>query len=315
MQIRFDLKDDKEIIREDIQIEYPLGENFMNFISLNMENILNDNIINNLTEKNYKNVVDNIIKNIEKNVKFVPEFFKIKAVGTLGYVKSKMKEILKTYKDFKSMIEFCYFSKKNEKMTPLQNFIYYLHLNSVKNIQLPKETISMFSISANKKNGKIVKNDDVFVMLQKNSPYLIYAYEVSSIYDYMIVTFLKIVENNYMVLKCKNCNKYFIPYKRIDTLYCDRISPQNSSKNCKQYGAEQEWNRKMKEDGGWQKLQRKIYMSLQMAAKREDENSNYHKENFIKYKENVKQWKKDIRDGGKTEDEFIEWLKKFKGGR
>lgn len=317
MQISFDLENNQEIIKENVQRRLPLGENLLNFISLNMEKILNDDIINNMTEENYRNDVMNIIDNIEKEVKIVPEFIEIKVMEELGgnhieYAESEMKKILKLYNDFKSIIEFCYFSEKCSEMTPLQNFIYYLHLHSIKKIELPKTIISSFTLLANKKKEKIVESKDVLKMLQENSPYLNYTYEISNMYDYMITTFIKIVENNYRVLKCKNCNKYFIPYQRIDTLYCDRTSPQDSSKNCKQYGREQEWKNKMKKDG-WQKEQRNVYMKMQMAAKREND-GDYHKREFEKYKEHVKEWKNDMKNGKKTEDEFIEWLKKFKGG-
>ena len=57
LKVRFDAKNDLEIINEKI---FPLATNFINFISLDMENILNDEIISNLSKNNYMEVISKI---------------------------------------------------------------------------------------------------------------------------------------------------------------------------------------------------------------------------------------------------------------
>lgn len=113
-----------------------------------------------------------------------------------------------------------------------------------------------------------------------------------------------------LIKKCKNCGKYFIPQNRSDTLYCDRKAPQDEAKTCKEYGARQAWRTTLKENetAG---LYRKIYMSKQMLCKRNPDVKEY-TESFEKYKEQAKKWKANVKNGTKSEADYLEWLKAVK---
>lgn len=119
-----------------------------------------------------------------------------------------------------------------------------------------------------------------------------------------------IVKYNKQLKRCGNCGKYFIPYNRLDTLYCDRISPQDSGKTCKEYGAYRQYQNNIK-NNDTAKLYRNIYQQKQMMVRRNPDISEY-KDDFEMYKSLTKKWKKDIKDGVKTEQQFYEWLKGVK---
>lgn len=119
-----------------------------------------------------------------------------------------------------------------------------------------------------------------------------------------------LISEDVLPKQCKNCGKYFAPTKRSDTAYCDRVSPQDATKTCKEYGARNAWERTLRESevAG---LYRKIYMSKQMLVKRNPHIAEY-AESFEKYKTLSKQWKADVKTGTKTEEAFIAWLKDVK---
>ena len=313
LNIRFDTKKNVEVINENL---FLLGTNFIDFISLNIENILNDEIISSLSEKNYKEIITKITTASDGII--IPEIIDINVLINLSskdiniqQIKKDLTAILNTYNNFKILIEFCYFNDNLKNMTPIQRYIYYLHSSKTEEVLLPKQTISSFRLKTNKQYSKHLKNDDMLIMLQENSPFLYYSYKCSNISDYMIITFLKLIENNYLILKCKNCGKYFIAYKRTDTLYCDRQSPADATKTCKQYGAKKAWKEKIKDENDWRCLYRRVYQSFQVKAKRNPNNLQF-KQNFDNFRTDANKWKKAIKEGTKTEADFMYWLQDFR---
>lgn len=296
VKVHFDTKNNLEIINKKI---FPLGEHFINFISLNMQNILNDKIIYNLSQKNYKIIIYNILTASNGAFDELINPNEILNKHTINEIKGDLRQILNTYNTFKNLIDFCYFNDNFNNMTLLQKYIYYLYRSKTEEVILPKQTISL----------KLEKNSNK--LDTENSPYLYFTYECLNINDYMITTFLQLIENNYLILKCKNCNKYFIPYKRTDTLYCDRTSPQDDTKTCKKYAIELAWNEKIKDETDWHCLYRRVYQSLQMKAKRKP-NDPLLKKIFEDFKKDAKEWKKAIKECKKTDEEFLYWLQEFR---
>ena len=296
LKVHFDTKNNYEIINKKI---FPLGENFINFISLDMQNILNDKIISNLSQNNYKKIISNI--STASNGVIFKELIDIDDIlsqNNIQLIKRDLQLILDTYNNFKELTEFCYFNDNFNNMTLLQKYIYCLDRSKNEEVILPRQTINL----------KLKKsNNDI----TKNSPSLYFSYQCLNINDYMIITFLQLIENNYLILKCKNCNKYFIPYKRTDTYYCDRQSPQDNTKTCKQYGADKAWWIRTKDENDWYNLYRKIYQSFQVKAKRNPDDPQ-HKKNYDNFRKEANEWKQAVKDGTKTEAEFMKWLQDFR---
>lgn len=306
LKVRFDTKNDIEDINEKI---FPLGQNLINFLSFDMENILNDEIISTLSEDNYKKILSAMLT--ASNGVIFRELLDIKE-NNLQLIKSDLRLILDTYTKFKDLTEFCYFNDNFPNMTLLQKYFYYLNKFNKGKVTLPKQTIDSFDLKIKSPNAELLKNDNyIILMLQENSPYFYFTYECLNISDYMTASFLQLIENNYLILKCKNCNKYFIAYKRTDTLYCDRISPQDNSKTCKKYAIELAWTEKIKDEADWHCLYRRVYQSLQMKAKRKP-NDLLLKKIFEDFRIYAKEWKKAIKEGKKTDEEFLHWLQDFR---
>lgn len=297
VKVHFDTKNNLEIINKKV---FPLGENFINFISLDMKNILNEEIISNLSKNNYKDIISKLSTASDGVIlEDIINTNNILSKTNINEIKCDLTLILNTYNTFKDLIEFCYFNDNSNNITLLQKYIYYLDKSEIEEVILPKQTISL----------KLERNSNK--LDTENSPYLYFTYECLNINDYMITTFLQLIENNYLILKCKNCSKYFIPYKRTDTLYCDRTSPQDDTKTCKKYAIELAWNEKIKDETDWHCLYRRVYQSLQMKSKRKP-NDQLLKKFFEDFKMDAKEWKKAVKEGTKTDEEFLYWLQEFR---
>ena len=71
---------------------------------------------------------------------------------------------------------------------------------------------------------------------KKNLLYL-KAYDIINIQDFFNVYLDYFINNSFVLRKCRNCGKYFIPSSRSDSKYCDNVSPQNPSKTCRDIGS------------------------------------------------------------------------------
>lgn len=313
LNVRFDTKNNVENINGK---EILLGKNFINFISLKMENILNKDTISNLSESNYKEILSKIT--VATAGIIIPEIIYIdvlieKSSKTINIqqIKKGLTEVLRVYNKFKELTEFCYFNEGSKDMTPFQLYIYYLYKFKIEETILPKQIINSFGLNPKKASKKLLEDNEILVMLQKNSPFFCFCYQCLTIDDYMTTCFLKLIENNYLILKCENCGKYFIAYNRANTLYCDRSSPQDSSKNCKQYGKERKWLERTKDENDWYSLYRKVYQTFQKKAIRNPGHKES-KQAFDNFRIEANSWKKAVKEGTKTEAEFMYWLQEFR---
>ena len=135
-------------------------------------------------------------------------------------------------------------------------------------------------------------------------------YILPGLLNFMTSSVYEVLRRGLTFKQCAICGKYFVPYNRSDTLYCDRTSPVDSSKSCKEYGAIKSYQDNLK-NSVTMGLYRKIYMQKQMLAKRNAHRTKY-KEDFESFKSQSKQWKTDVKVGTKTDAEYLEWLKAIK---
>jgi hypothetical protein len=50
-----------------------------------------------------------------------------------------------------------------------------------------------------------------------------FAYKSTHYEDILYLSFRQIANSKYLICKCENCGKFFIPYSNHDTKYCDNI--------------------------------------------------------------------------------------------
>jgi hypothetical protein len=127
----------------------------------------------------------------------------------------------------------------------------------------------------------------------------------NNILDLCVASIYHILHEEYLIKKCEVCNKFFVPFKRSDAHYCDRISPDDKKRTCKEFGSIRKYQEHLKNDD-IAVLIRKVYMKKQMASKR-NSGSKY-TEDFEKFKTELKNWRDAIAKNRIANKGFIEWL-------
>lgn len=89
------------------------------------------------------------------------------------------------------------------------------------------------------------------------------AYKSSNYEAILYLTFRQIASSKYLICKCENCGKFFIPFSNHDTKYCDNIFRNN--KSCKELAPEIAYKQKLEKDPLLKKY-RARYQSLQKAT-------------------------------------------------
>jgi len=136
---------------------------------------------------------------------------------------------------------------------------------------------------------------------------IVYEYSISNYGDFIGALLNEIYILGIGIKHCENCNKYFIPFSRSDAIYCDRISPQDNTLSCKEYGTQRLWYDRIKQDEAL-KLCRTIYAKKQMISRRNPDIKEYQSA-FELFKSESAHWKKEYKSGLKSSEEFIVWLK------
>ncbi len=137
-----------------------------------------------------------------------------------------------------------------------------------------------------------------------------YSIMADSLIEFICSCIYYILSHDITIKRCENCNKFFVAYNRSDTLYCDRQSPQEKNWTCKEYSSKRGWYEKQK-GNEVAKLYRNIYQKKQMYLRRHPELEIY-KTNFENFKIASKEWKKKVKNGIATENEYLQWLKDVK---
>lgn len=145
----------------------------------------------------------------------------------------------------------------------------------------------------------------------------------------------RLIKNNITIKKCDCCQKYFYPPHRVDTLYCNNYAPDKTSlekyleelekfgrvipniekpPTCPKYMRDQKRVEREQNDECL-KIYRQIYNSMNNKLRRYRLSDGSHKtlkEDIELFKKQASQWKHFIKDGKKSESEYLEWLKKYK---
>lgn len=118
------------------------------------------------------------------------------------------------------------------------------------------------------------------------------------------ISILELIKNNTPIYICKHCGNYFIPSSKKNTLYCNNIY--EHGKTCQEIGAMITYNEKLKKDE-INSLYRKTLSAKKMLANRNPDIPMY-LEKYEQWKKEANEFKQDIKQGKKTEEEFKKWI-------
>ena len=286
----------------------PLGSFLLDFLNTNMHK--KENIETFITEycflyyysifnKNYKDKYVNYIFTISED----------------EYLKS----LDKIYKKFGEDFMFIYDSFRNiaikkysykhiyedEKFTdPKISKLYKNKLDSLKPIDY-LEDLDEFEGTGPSDNIIIDFNYEGFEEFKISSS-VPYSYKISTYRDLLYLTIRQLASSKYLICRCENCGKFFIPYSNHDTKYCDNIFKGN--KTCKDLAPEIVYKQKLEKDPLLKKY-RTRYQTLQKSASINPEINEERYENFKKIGA-IK--KNDYLNNKITAEEFENWIESTK---
>lgn len=134
-------------------------------------------------------------------------------------------------------------------------------------------------------------------------------YTIKSFISLLMFEAAHIIDNDVQVVKCKNCQKYFVPLKRSDTRYCNYPSPENPEKTCKEIGAQKAWANKEKTDDVTREY-RKVYMRYKMTVKRHPDNKEA-QQKLDRLTDGIREWRQKLEAGEASTADFMRWLEEF----
>ncbi len=129
------------------------------------------------------------------------------------------------------------------------------------------------------------------------------SYYTGNFWGSLMVEFIKMVENNMKVRRCRNCGKYFI-VSNMNIEYCDNIA-EGENKACSEIGSNRSFSKKLKQDP--------LLEAYNRAYKTRFARVRYSKKmsqaEFNEWYIEAKNMLESARSGEITSDEFQIWLK------
>ena len=190
------------------------------------------------------------------------EIIPYNSLMSAGGALDEQMDFLEYQKGIKELIDFCYNLNNNELIANLsihQRFLIYSSIGDYGQ-ELSKYTFAakVFSV-ADKETFPIfykTKGWDMFnkkldeKMIEKVKKLVVNTRE-NYIYEDPISTLnlelLKILKHNFVIKKCKNCNKYFMLVDNYNTAYCNNIFNEGN-KTCREIGASRQYAKKIDAD-------------------------------------------------------------------
>lgn len=187
----------------------------------------------------------------------------------------------------------------------------FLILNSYITIAYDIEPMKYINMDLYSDNGNFEENAKAISKYIKISPpeyddelFTPLCFNCHIIESACFISILELIKNNTPIYICKNCSNYFIPSSKKNTLYCDNIF--ENGKTCQEIGAMITYNKKLKKDE-INSLYRKTLSAKKMLANRNPDIPMY-LEKYEKWKNEANKFKKDIKQGKRTEEELKKWI-------
>ena len=135
-------------------------------------------------------------------------------------------------------------------------------------------------------------------------PEIVELYEINTIDDLLRFEFIKMIERDIFIKKCKNCGHFFMPRRRVDAEYCDRVI-EGSQRKCSEIGAMLRYERKVAGNP--------ILEAYSKAYKRFNSRTRAKKmtqSEFLSWSEQARKLRDECVAGKMPFEEFVDWLEK-----
>ena len=149
-----------------------------------------------------------------------------------------------------------------------------------------------------------IQEIDYMIMMYEGGFHSVYT--IKSSISLLLFEAAHVIDEETKFVKCKNCNKYFVPVGRSDMVYCGYPAPQNKRRACRDIGAQATSIKKMKSDTVAREY-RRIYMRLKMRLRRNIGDEKL-KRKLRELTDGMKEWRKKRDLGEVSSDDILDWL-------
>jgi len=133
-------------------------------------------------------------------------------------------------------------------------------------------------------------------------PEIVELYEIDTIKDLLRFEFIKMIEHDIFIKKCKNCERFFIPMRRVDAEYCNRFF-NDTQKRCNEIGAMLRYEKKVAENPVWEAY-KKAYRRFNSRTRSKKMTQN----EFMAWSDEAAKKRDECLAGNLPFDEYMAWL-------
>ena len=127
-------------------------------------------------------------------------------------------------------------------------------------------------------------------------------YGINNIEDLFRFEFIKMIENEIFIKKCKNCERFFIPKRRVDAEYCDRIWG-DTNRRCNEIGATIRYEKRVAENPILE-AHKKAYRRFNSRTRTKKMTQS----EFMSWSDEAVRKRDECLAGRLSFDEFVAWL-------
>lgn len=297
-------------------IVQPIGTLFIDFLNVD----LNDyNCLKNFVFKYGLDLFLNMDKSntFEKYKFYTENEFDISFNKLCDCIK---KDLIKIHNDFIESVIFCFQDSGNKKINLLDakrryflsfhksngnaHFIYKPKLQIYSNgiatdfTSFYDTEIKLQTFDEKELIKKVSSNDFAFTT---------FSYTCLKLENVLFISFINLLDiNNLHINTCANCGKLFIPLSKSNEKYCNYLIDTESSRTCKDVGADKKYKEKIK-DNEIISIIRSTSSTLSMRVKRNPDIKE-HEKKYNTWKEVYPIQMQKYKNGEITKDELINWI-------
>jgi hypothetical protein len=133
-------------------------------------------------------------------------------------------------------------------------------------------------------------------------PEIVELYEINTLEDLFRFEFVKMIEQNIFIKKCKNCEQFFIPRRRADAEYCNRTFG-DTNRKCSEIGATLRYEKKVAGNPILE-AHKKAYRRLHSRVRAKKMTNTA----FMKWSDESVKKRDECLAGSLAFEEFVDWL-------
>ena len=297
-------------------IVQPIGTFFIDFLNVNL------NSVNSLMDFVFKYGLDLILNMDKLNIlKSYECYSEDKFEITFNKLHSSLKDALvKIQNNFKESVQFCFQDSGDKEINLLdakrRYFLSFnkafggLHARYLAKLQPYSKNIQTNFTSFYDTNVKLENYEQselIEKVAAKDFAFVPFSYDCLKLENALFISFINLLDtNNLNINTCINCGKLFIPSSKSNEKYCNNPLSIDSSRTCKDVGADKKYKEKIKDDEIIS-LIRSTSSTLSMRVKRNPD-INVHEKKYNNWKKNYPTQMKRYQNKEITKDELINWI-------